>query len=228
MKPVREFPDGVYWGGTTHPNCRQQHSVGWNTRLSKNEKVNNPGIDGSLLPACRYNVTSCLTLLLPCFPCHNLIAVWGGTLKLQAHINPSLPTLFLWYFVKAIWKETDYIVENSSAQLHVVVCAGSINICDHKTDQIDICDSTKSHEEARTIMRKSQCKNYSLFSPCFYWQSIERPPAIALPSFLHIRNRRQALFSLIGVELSYYWTKTLVLPSMGLLISPFVYHQWAS
>lgn len=161
------------------------------------------------------------------FPCHNFM---GGTLKLQAQINPSLPTLFLWYFVKAIWTETDYIVENTSSQRHVVVCAGSTNICDHKTDQTDTCDSTKSHEEARTIMRKSQCKNNSLFSPWFYWQSIERPLAIALSSFLHIRNRRQA-FSLIGVELSYYWAKALVftihgplnfsfcLPSMGLLNS---------
>lgn len=152
--PAREFPDAVDWGGTTHPNCRQQHSVGWNPRLSKKEKVNNPGIDGSLLPACRYNVTGCLLLLLPCFPCHNLM---GGTLKLQDQINPSLPKLLLWYFVKAIWTETDYIVENTSSQLHEAVCAGSTNICDHKTDQIDICDSTKSHEEVRTIMRKSQC-----------------------------------------------------------------------
>lgn len=147
--PEREFSDSIDWSGTTHPNCRQQHSVGWNPGLSEKEKVNNSGFDGSLLPACRYDVTS--RLLLSCFPCHNLM---DGTLKLQAQIKPFLPKLLLWYFIKALWTVTDYIVENTSSQLHIAVL-------------IDVTPQ-KVMRKQELLWRKVNART-TLFSPCFYW-----------------------------------------------------------
>lgn len=226
MKPVREFPGGVDCGGTTHPKCKQQHSVGWNTRLSKNEKVNNPDIDGSLLPTCRYNATSCLKLLLPRFPCHNFM---GGTLKLQAQINPSLPTLLLWYFVKAIWTETDYIVENTSSQLHAVVCAGSTNICDHKTDQTDtMWLHKKSRGSKNYYEEKSMQEQLPVFSMFLLAKHRKTPCNCSV--FLSSYQKQEAgiiFFNRSGAELLLNKSPCF-LPSMGLLISPFVYHQWAS
>lgn len=62
-----------------HPNCGQKHSKHW-TVYKRGMELSNT-ILLSLLPDCVCNVTSCLTLLLPCLSQPGWIALSNCDLK---------------------------------------------------------------------------------------------------------------------------------------------------
>lgn len=58
---VRDFLD--CWGGKTSSECGQHHYMSWGSGLKKKEKMSWAPAFIFLLPGCRRNMTSCLTLL---------------------------------------------------------------------------------------------------------------------------------------------------------------------